>query len=72
MAAEEDNPFAEEDGAPAEEDPEADGNPFTKGSTLRTTAGKDLSINEYLAHLALRFSQDREVTLEAVRARRGA
>lgn len=61
--------------APAKDEGDDDkdddgGNPFAKGSMLRTQAGKTLPVEDYLAHLALRHTQDRPTTLEAVRARR--
>ncbi len=71
MAEDGGNPFAEEGEEEApEEEPEEDGNPFTKGSALRTTAGKELAVDDYVAHLALRHAADRGAVLEAVRARR--
>ena len=68
------NPFAEDEGeeeAPEEEAEEDGGNPFAKGSMLRTASGQVLPIEDYLAHLALRHTDDREATLALVRARRG-
>lgn len=62
----------EGDGEDDEEDKDegGGGNPFTSG--LRTQAGATLSPDAYIAHLALKHTQDRETTLAAVRGRRGA
>lgn len=74
-----------EDGQEGQEEPPEDdggggGNPFTSkrqavpyGSSpdsLRTLSGKRLPLDDYMAHLAIVCSPDRERTLEQVRARR--
>lgn len=66
LPGEEDPAAGEED----EEDEEEDGNPFAKASMLRTASGALVSTDDYLAHLALRHTDDREATLALVRSRR--
>lgn len=47
------------------------GNPFAKGSSLRTASGSPVSFEDYMAHLAIKHSENRDETLAQVRARRG-
>lgn len=62
--------FPPEDEDDDEEEEEASGgNPFA--ASLRTAAGKALAPDDFIAHLALKHTQDRDSTLAAVRARRG-
>jgi hypothetical protein len=62
-------------GAPGEdEEPDDDQGddapPWAKKSTLRTTAGAELSWENYLRHLALAHADDRDAVLDRVRAER--
>ena len=66
-------PDADADGDPTQDEggDDDDTNPFAKGGSLRTTAGKTLAVDDYLAHLALKHTTDRTTTLAAIRSRRG-
>jgi hypothetical protein len=69
------NPFADdsEDGS-APDDEEKDDSaggapPFAKGSMLRTASGAKLPFDSYLAHLAIKFADDKDRVIERVRER---
>lgn len=64
----------EEDGDNTEDEPvDSGGNPlFNKKSTLRTQAGVELSELDYIRHLALRVTPNRERVLNRIRLERAA
>ena len=53
-----------DDSKPADDD--KDKNPFAKGSSLVTAQGVALPVDQFMAHLALKHSPDRERTLAEV------
>lgn len=66
------NPFADgaEDGEEEEpQDDEGSAPPFAKGSMLRTASGASLPMDSYLAHLAIKFADDKDRVIERVRER---
>lgn len=79
-----DNPFASDDDSTEEETPDDDSGegsddsdsddskpPFPPKKTYRTATGVELEVDEYLRHLALKHTEDREGTLAVITTERG-
>lgn len=61
----------EDDGEDSEDDGGGDGPPWAKQSVLKTASGRDLSYENYLRHLAIKFADDKDAVIETIREGRG-